>query len=470
MNYDEDGSSATQVYNPDDPVMGEWSVNLSDTDTRTMPAHEIAHDYMQGRLDANETYVWRDGMADWIPLGRCTALMELARQYGSEDGGYGAYPQYDGTDTTATVANQAGSYPPQPHGGHASSPFETTAAMDDDLFDMAGARSASGPSLPTESRRVGQRNEESSLFSLDVINAEIAKRSEPPPKHKDRHVDNDDIFALGGGFGSGGIAAAFAPPPIHAPAPPPPPKPQAQPLPRAAPAIPAYQMASLPPSVLARPSAKAPIGVIIGAAVGVTLLAGIGVGFLVARGGSEDASTSNAVTTDSPDNERDDGKKDESSVQEKKDSAEDDKKDDQQVKSTEVPTSKQEEDKKQDDKKAESAKKDDDKKKEEERKKKEEEKKKEEASGAEFDVNAARGALTAAAGQASGCKKSGGPTGKGRVAVTFANSGRATQALVEPPFGGTSVGSCVAQIFRRTSVPPFGGAPVTVRKNFSVPE
>ena len=62
----------------------------------------------------------------------------------------------------------------------------------------------------------------------------------------------------------------------------------------------------------------------------------------------------------------------------------------------------------------------------------------------------------------------GGPTGKGRVSVTFSPSGRATSANVGPPFAGTSVGSCAARAFRSASVPPFSGGAVTVSKSFFI--
>jgi predicted Zn finger-like uncharacterized protein len=86
-----------------------------------------------------------------------------------------------------------------------------------------------------------------------------------------------------------------------------------------------------------------------------------------------------------------------------------------------------------------------------------------------FDRSAAIAALNAAAGAASGCKKPDGPTGTGRVSVTFAPSGRVTSANVDgPPFGGTSVGGCVAARFRSAHVPPFSGSPVTVHKSFTI--
>ncbi len=86
-----------------------------------------------------------------------------------------------------------------------------------------------------------------------------------------------------------------------------------------------------------------------------------------------------------------------------------------------------------------------------------------------FDRAGALSALSAAATAAQSCKKPDGPTGTGRVAVTFTNDGSATTANIEgPPFAGTPVGGCIAARFRGTHVPPFGGAAVTVRKTFNI--
>jgi hypothetical protein len=87
------------------------------------------------------------------------------------------------------------------------------------------------------------------------------------------------------------------------------------------------------------------------------------------------------------------------------------------------------------------------------------------APGAEFDRAAASAALSAAAGQASACRKEGDPTGSAAVVVTFAPSGRVTSANVNgPPFAGTATGGCIAAAMRRAKVPPFSGAHVTVGK------
>ena len=44
-----------------------WSVNLSDTDSRTMSADEIVQAYADGVVTA-DAFVWKDGMGDWVPL------------------------------------------------------------------------------------------------------------------------------------------------------------------------------------------------------------------------------------------------------------------------------------------------------------------------------------------------------------------------------------------------------------------
>jgi hypothetical protein len=88
-----------------------------------------------------------------------------------------------------------------------------------------------------------------------------------------------------------------------------------------------------------------------------------------------------------------------------------------------------------------------------------------------FDTGAAKAALEAASASASSCKTDDGPTGRGKVQVTFSPTGRATSAnVIEGPFGGTSVGGCIAKVFRGAKVPAFSGDAVTVSKSFTIPE
>ncbi|MES1186289.1 MAG: zinc-ribbon domain-containing protein [Myxococcales bacterium] len=85
-----------------------------------------------------------------------------------------------------------------------------------------------------------------------------------------------------------------------------------------------------------------------------------------------------------------------------------------------------------------------------------------------FDKAAAIAALSAAAGNAQSCKTPDGPSGSGKVSITFMPSGRATNTQVSGDLAGTAVGGCVAKLFRSAKVPAFSGDAVTVSKSFSV--
>jgi predicted Zn finger-like uncharacterized protein len=85
-----------------------------------------------------------------------------------------------------------------------------------------------------------------------------------------------------------------------------------------------------------------------------------------------------------------------------------------------------------------------------------------------FNMGAAKASLGAIAGAVQGCKR-GDASGSGRVVVTFAPSGQVQSAVVtDPPFAGTPTGSCVASRFRSAHVPAFSGSPFEVAKHFTI--
>lgn len=89
------------------------------------------------------------------------------------------------------------------------------------------------------------------------------------------------------------------------------------------------------------------------------------------------------------------------------------------------------------------------------------------AKSKEFDVYAAKSALSAAATKAARCKQ--GPSGEGSVRVKIAPSGKVSDvALTTPAFQGTAAGNCVEQVFRQATVPPFSGDEKTVFKKFRI--
>ena len=85
-----------------------------------------------------------------------------------------------------------------------------------------------------------------------------------------------------------------------------------------------------------------------------------------------------------------------------------------------------------------------------------------------FNMGEAKARLAGIAGSVQGCKK-GDVSGSGRVVVTFSPSGGVASAVVSgAPFEGTAAGACVASRFRGAHVPAFAGSPFSVSKSFTI--
>jgi predicted Zn finger-like uncharacterized protein len=91
------------------------------------------------------------------------------------------------------------------------------------------------------------------------------------------------------------------------------------------------------------------------------------------------------------------------------------------------------------------------------------------APAAEFNMGEARSRLAAVAAGVQTCKR-GDTSGSGRVEIVFAPSGAVQSAnlMAGSPFDGTPTGKCVEARFRGARVPAFGGSPFTVTKSFSI--
>ena len=78
-------------------------------------------------------------------------------------------------------------------------------------------------------------------------------------------------------------------------------------------------------------------------------------------------------------------------------------------------------------------------------------------------------ALSSVAGGVRACLPSTSGSVRAEVQVTFAPSGRVTQAIVvSSPFAGTPVGGCAARVFRAARMDPFDGPHVTVHRTVTV--
>jgi hypothetical protein len=86
-----------------------------------------------------------------------------------------------------------------------------------------------------------------------------------------------------------------------------------------------------------------------------------------------------------------------------------------------------------------------------------------------LDREALQSALNDAIVRSQACRSSADPFGSARATVTFAPSGRVTQATISgEPFAGTAIGGCLATTLRSITIPRFSGQPVTIRKTIGL--
>lgn len=479
----------------------EWTVSVTDDDQRTMSTDDVIAAYQRGEL-AQDTYLWREGMSGWLPL---SGVPEFASVLGAQDpageddpGATAVFtqsPLQNGGDHGGAAAYAAPAPAPAPMAAAAPLPSAATAARKPrtakvDLFggggNGGGGAGVDAHGLPNA---MGERNETSVLFSLSALQAAEASAARPhvSPARTNPGMNNDrvdDILGLGGG----GIAPMLAPPPLMAPIiePPPPPPPPVSVAPPPASYGPGAM--GMYPNQYQQQKKGPPVALLAGGGVAALALVG-GLAFFLGRGATDDPPKSETPTTAA-------AAKDEPKAEAK----DEPKTDTPKTPDTAAPTpdttadpgatadpknattppaggvapstgagkfdplaaKKAAEDKKAEEKKAA------DEKKAAAEEKKSDTKEPPSTSGAPFDRGAASAALGGAAGSAKSCGKPGGPTGSGKVQVTFAPSGKATQATVGAPFAGTPVGSCIAGIFRGARVPAFQGEPMTVSKTVSI--
>ena len=441
-----------------------WSVNLSDTDSRTMSTEEILAAYAAGVVTA-DAFVWKDGMGDWVPLldSELAPLLPAAPAP--------AFPPV-GNGQLFAAPNQ----PARPAATRAAQPDNTQ-----DLFgslDTAGAEynglATSAPTIPQagasaydDGKLTGARNENSVLFSLDALKAGFSpsvspNASKPAPKvpskgpgaaRPQQPSNPDDPFGMNSGnglMGIGGSSGVLFGADNHAlltaPAPPPP--------------------APTPAQVASGgvPTANATNNklVFIVGGVGGVIIIGLLLALLMGKKGDASVASESSTMPSASGALADTRTKPDEAKPETKPA--EDAKPTSEAKPAETPSASASA--------SPSA--------ATETKpaavahtvstvKKPVEAAPPAADAPPFSKAAAISALSAAASGAGGCKKPGGPTGPGKATVTFAPSGRVTTATVAGgSYAGTPVGGCVASIFRRAHVPAFSGSSITVSKSFQI--
>lgn len=208
----------------------QWTVNVADGDQRTMTVEEIVQEFKSGLVN-EETFCWKDGMNDWLPLREIDALYSAVAQagggagadYGAPGDDYGAGGGYEpqqqeplaaaggfGTDlfggggshANGNGANLFGSSPPPAGGGAIARRTGGRGNNQADLFGgvataggeedvMTSAPVAPGPG--DVSKLTGQRNENSVLFSLNAL---TSTSTGPAAKEENRTTAQGDGSGL----------------------------------------------------------------------------------------------------------------------------------------------------------------------------------------------------------------------------------------------------------------------------------
>lgn len=220
-----------------------FTVNVAEGDQRSMTIEEIVVAYNDGTV-TQETYLWADGMTDWLPLAQVESIVAALHSAASapppppdQPAAYEAPPAYEPPPAYAA----APAYDPAPapaaderraarrEGARGTRDlFAAQPGGDDGLSASAasafapppgGGNGASGGAMTT-----GARNENSVLFSLAVLTKDEAPAAMPmgsmasaPSRKEDSGLIDLKALSLAAAASSGGATPEFAAP-LFAPA------------------------------------------------------------------------------------------------------------------------------------------------------------------------------------------------------------------------------------------------------------
>lgn len=163
---------------------GEWHVVVGESQEGPLTVEEVASRVAGGAIDA-ESYVWREGMAEWLPLGR---VEELARAVG-----------VDGPEPEADLFAGGASFGV----ATASEPLTGTRNESSVLFSLANLEALSTPSKPSSVSAVSAApaparatGDGSGLIDIRALAAASASPSAPSG------TTTDDLLSLGASLGA----------------------------------------------------------------------------------------------------------------------------------------------------------------------------------------------------------------------------------------------------------------------------
>jgi predicted Zn finger-like uncharacterized protein len=197
--YDYGYEGGDQAPSGDESV---WHVVINQDQVGPMTVAEVHQRFTAGEIDS-ETYAWREGFADWLPLSQVDAFAAYVAAAGApaahSHGGGGASAvsaMFGGGDDAGTVRSDPGDL--------FASASASAAQNDDDGGDLFGSKPSSGHDRNAEANAKlrGERNENSVLFSLNNL-AQLASNQPPPASASASTMPSGQATGAAGGEGSG---------------------------------------------------------------------------------------------------------------------------------------------------------------------------------------------------------------------------------------------------------------------------
>lgn len=190
--YDENSGAAPAAS---DAV---WHVVIDQDQVGPLSVADVQKRFSSGEIDA-DTYIWREGFADWLPISQVDAFASLFSGGGaaaaSDDGLFGGASSGGGSAAVSDLFGGGG--------------LDTSISGGDDDGDVfASRRSSSGPAASpqaqaqADSKLRGERGENSVLFSLSNL-AQLASDSPRPQQSSSSSSSSAGSAQHGGGEGSG---------------------------------------------------------------------------------------------------------------------------------------------------------------------------------------------------------------------------------------------------------------------------
>src|SRR5690349_14601209 len=143
-----------------------WHVVINQDQVGPMTAVDVQQRFAAGEIDS-ETYVWREGFADWLPMAQVDTFASLVASAPSAS----ALPPAARAGGAEAVASMFGDEVPgrSDPGDLFASASSGGARHDDDGSDLFGGKPTGSQPAQGGPRLRGERNENSVLFSLNNL-------------------------------------------------------------------------------------------------------------------------------------------------------------------------------------------------------------------------------------------------------------------------------------------------------------